>query len=283
MDKSLEAKGPGSEVAVWSRLHFLCAAHCLTYDLKLACDSRISNLQDQRVRPVCFTVKPVQRPTLNHMSDNNRWVPWSHYGKCILPFKLPFPLHRLLSFNETAIDRTKLSKMWMGKRCIDMKQKLGLHLFSLKKRILTTVKETCNSNKRSWAHRRIFHSDHLKRCFTRHISTWHNIWLHNLPSAGGTSFGQDMLVLPMHICLRSKVLQLPFSGWASSVELEDTEPVPYSTRVNWVKVPVRRNGDKIKLTQRQNRPVKKRGALTLPKVDFLNVSYNSRLMHKMIP
>lgn len=60
----------------------------------------------------------------------------------------------------------------------------------------------------------------------------------------GTNGGE--LVLPMHICLRSSVLQLPLPGGDFSGGLEVAEPVPYNTRRNWVRVPEHR--DKTELT-----------------------------------
>lgn len=47
------------------------------------------------------------------------------------------------------------------------------------------------------------------------------------------------VILPMQICLRLKVLQLPLLDWDRSLsdELGEFEPVPNRTRVNWVRVP----------------------------------------------
>lgn len=56
-----------------------------------------------------------------------------------------------------------------------------------------------------------------------------------------TNWRELAAVLPMHICLRSSVLQLSLPGWDSE-EPEVAEPVPYNTRRNWVRVPEHRHG-----------------------------------------
>lgn len=70
-----------------------------------------------------------------------------------------------------------------------------------------------------------------------------------------TNCGEVAAVSPMHICLRSSVLQLSLLGWDVSEELEVAEPVPYNTKRNWVRVPERRHTrrHKTELSPEENR------------------------------
>lgn len=83
------------------------------------------------------------------------------------------------------------------------------------------------------------------RCFTCHNSAWLSGCTITSVSCRDSTRGKKNItpVLPIHICLRSRVLQLPLSGWDLSEGLEDAEPVPYSTRKNWVRVPEPRDTD----------------------------------------
>lgn len=70
--------------------------------------------------------------------------------------------------------------------------------------------------------------------------------------------GEPAAVLPMHICLRSSILQLSLPGWEFSEELEVAEPVPYNTRRNWVRVPEHRHKWRYKTeltSEEKSRPV----------------------------